>query len=175
MNCWLLRLENWTWQKFKAQFEGFLYSNKFSLPYPHRFVFAPFSVSIIFVSVFVSGVSDSDFNSEKNMETKTIKVVSVRFRTVFTPRYGSPDTTAVDRVRINPKKYTYISRWSPAETFGPNKNWLINTPVGVSFFARKYPSRCWFKYRVDWTNSPIILSYFRKKMPYRGGALMFDT
>jgi hypothetical protein len=58
-----------------------LYSDKFSLPYPRRFVFAPFSVSIIFVSVFVSGVSDS----EKNMKTKTIKVVSVRFRTVFTP------------------------------------------------------------------------------------------
>jgi hypothetical protein len=82
MNCWLLRLENWTWQKFEAQFEGFLYSDKFPLPYPRRFVFAPFSVSII----FVSGVSDSD--SEKNMKTKTIKVVSVRFRTVFTPTYS---------------------------------------------------------------------------------------
>ena len=62
-----------------------MYSDKFSLPYPRRFVFAPFSVSIIFVSVFVSGVSDS----EKNMKTKTIKVVSVRFRTVFTPTIKS--------------------------------------------------------------------------------------
>jgi hypothetical protein len=71
--------------KFDPQFEGFVYSDKFLLPHPRRFVFAPFSVSIIFDSVFVSGVSDSDSDSEKNMKTKTIKMVSVRFRTVFTP------------------------------------------------------------------------------------------
>ena len=44
-----------------------MYSDKFSLPYPRRFVFAPFSVSIIFVSVFVSGVSDFDSDSEKKI------------------------------------------------------------------------------------------------------------
>ncbi len=46
-----------------------MYSDKFLLPYPRRFIFALFSVSILFVSVFVSGVSDSDF--EKKYE-KTI-------------------------------------------------------------------------------------------------------
>jgi hypothetical protein len=76
MNCRPLRLENWIYQ-----FEGFLYSDKFLLPYSRRFVFAPFSVPIIFDSVFVSGVSDS----ERIMKTKTIKMVSVRFRTVFIP------------------------------------------------------------------------------------------
>ena len=50
-----------------------MYSDKFSLPYPRRFVFAPFSVSIIFVSVFVSGVSDFDSDSEKKYENENDK------------------------------------------------------------------------------------------------------
>ena len=43
---------------FEVQFEGFFYSNKFSLPYPQQFTFALFSVLIISDSISVSGVSD---------------------------------------------------------------------------------------------------------------------
>jgi hypothetical protein len=43
------------------------------LPYSRRFVFAPFSVLIIFDSVFVSGVSDSDSDSEKKYENENDK------------------------------------------------------------------------------------------------------
>ncbi len=96
MNCWPLRLENWIYQ-----FEGFLYSDKFSWPYLCHFVFAPFSVSIIFDSIFVSGL----FDSEKNMKTKTIKMVSVRFRTVFIPTYkrqNGPFVLTVHVGRISP-------------------------------------------------------------------------
>ncbi len=52
-----------------------MYSDKFSLPYPRRFVFALFSVSII----FVSEVSDSGSDSKQKMKMKMIKVVSVPF------------------------------------------------------------------------------------------------
>lgn len=65
-----------------TKFEGFFIPINCSLPYPRRFVFALFSVPIIFDSVFVTKVSDSE-----KIKTKMIKVVSVRFHTIFIPTY----------------------------------------------------------------------------------------
>lgn len=62
-----------------TKFDGFFCSDKFSLLYPCRFVFAMFSISTIFNSVFLFGVSDSEEKSENRNDRCGVHPFSYRF------------------------------------------------------------------------------------------------
>lgn len=69
----------------KLNLRGFLYTSKYSPPYSFCLVFAPYLYSIIFDFISVFEFSIPIPILKKNMKTNMIKLVSVRFRSVFIP------------------------------------------------------------------------------------------
>ncbi len=79
----------------KLNLRGFLYAGKYSLSYSFHLVFAPYLYSIIFYLISVSEFSIPISIPKKNIKTNMIKLVSVRFRSVFIPTVGyAPGTFA---------------------------------------------------------------------------------